>query len=204
MIEPAPEPAADAEPAVRSSRATAMPADQRRSMIVAATLPLLLEHGDRVTTRQIAEAAGVAEGTIFRAFTDKDDVVVAVVEAALDPAPLDRALGEIDPDLDLETALASAIEIMQRRIIDIWQLVSNLGARYHDMTRRRVADAEALVRIFASHRDRITEPPAKSARLLRALTLATTHPTLVDTPLSPAEIVELFLHGVGTAKGGHA
>ncbi|MCU1430433.1 MAG: DNA-binding transcriptional regulator, AcrR family, partial [Actinomycetia bacterium] len=37
-------------------------------MIVAATLPLLLEHGDRVTSRQIAEAAGIAEGTIFRAF----------------------------------------------------------------------------------------------------------------------------------------
>jgi AcrR family transcriptional regulator len=199
-----PEIATDPGPAVRSGRAAAMPADQRRSMIVAAALPLLLEHGDRVTTRQIAEAAGVAEGTIFRAFTDKDEVIVAVVEAALDPAPLDRALDEIDPALDLEAALAEAIEIMQRRIIDIWQLVSKLGARYHDTTRRRVADVEALVRIFASHRDRITEPPAKSARLLRALTLATTHPTLVDTPLSPSEIVELFLHGVGIAKAGRA
>ena len=43
-------------------------------MIVAATLPLLLEHGELVTTRQIAEAAGIAEGTIFRVFADKDEL----------------------------------------------------------------------------------------------------------------------------------
>ena len=57
----------------KAKRATALPPEERRSMIVAATLPLLLEHGDRVTSRQIAEACGIAEGTIFRAFTDKDE-----------------------------------------------------------------------------------------------------------------------------------
>ena len=68
-------------------------------MIVAATLPLLLEHGDRVTSRQIAEAAGIAEGTIFRVFADKDEIIAAVIEAALDPAPLEAALAGIPPDL---------------------------------------------------------------------------------------------------------
>ncbi len=72
--------------AIKTTRAAALPPDERRSMIVAATLPLLLEHGDRVTSRQIAEAAGIAEGTIFRAFADKDEIIAAVVEAALDPA----------------------------------------------------------------------------------------------------------------------
>ena len=59
-------------------------------MIVEATLPLLLEHGEMVTTRQIAEAAGIAEGTIFRVFADKDELIAAVVEHAVDPAPLER------------------------------------------------------------------------------------------------------------------
>ena len=81
---------------VKSRRAAALPPEERRSMIVAATLPLLLEHGDRVTSRQIAEAAGIAEGTIFRVFADKDEIIVAVVEAALDPAPLEAALDD-DP-----------------------------------------------------------------------------------------------------------
>ena len=70
-------------------------------MIVAATLPLLLEHGDRVTSRQIAEAAGIAEGTIFRAFADKDEVIAAVIEAALDPEPLEAALPTIPATLAL-------------------------------------------------------------------------------------------------------
>src|SRR6476661_5017469 len=100
------------ETATKTKRATALPPDERRSMIVAATLPLLLEHGDRVTTKQIAEAAGIAEGTIFRAFADKDEVIAAVVEAALDTEPLEAALAGIPDGLAFEEALAVAIVIM--------------------------------------------------------------------------------------------
>ena len=113
-------------------------------MIVAATLPLLLEHGDRVTSRQIAEAAGIAEGTIFRVFADKDEIITAVVESALDPEPLEAALNAIPPGLGFEAALAAAVEIMQQRVIDIWQVTSSVGTRFHAMTRRPMADSDAL------------------------------------------------------------
>ncbi len=58
----------------KSRRAESLPPDERRAMIIEAMLPLLLEHGEMVTTRQIAEAAGIAEGTIFRVFADKDEL----------------------------------------------------------------------------------------------------------------------------------
>jgi AcrR family transcriptional regulator len=185
------------ETATKPRRATALPPDERRSMIVAATLPLLLEHGDRVTSKQIAEAAGIAEGTVFRAFADKDELIGAVIESAIDPQPLERALAAIPPGLGFERTLEAAVVVIQQRVIDIWRLISSVGTRFHEKTRRPMADSDALVRIFAAHRDEITVEPIDAARFLRALTLSMTHPMLADEPRSPDELVHLFLHGVG-------
>jgi AcrR family transcriptional regulator len=185
------------ETVIKPRGATALPPDERRSMIVAATLPLLLEHGDRVTSKQIAEAAGIAEGTVFRAFVDKDELIVAVIESAIDPQPLERALAAIPPGLGFERTLEAAVVVIQQRVIDIWRLMSSVSTRFHEKTRRPMADSDALVRIFAAHHDEITVEPIDAARLLRALTLSMTHPMLADEPRSADELVQLFLHGVG-------
>jgi AcrR family transcriptional regulator len=190
--------------ATKTKRAAALPPDERRSMIVAATLPLLVEHGDRVTTKQIAEAAGIAEGTIFRAFGDKDEVISAAIESALDPAPLEAALSAIPTDLPFEAGLAAAVVIIQQRVIDLWVLLSSVGTRFHEMARRPMIDSDALVRLFEVNRAQITVEPIVAARLLRALTLSTTHPMLAGEPRSPSELVHLFLHGVGGPSGDRA
>src|SRR5258707_6456618 len=132
------------ETAIKPRRAAALPPDERRSMIVAATLPLLVEHGDRVTTKQIAEAAGIAEGTIFRAFGDKDEVIAAAIESALDPEPLEAALSAIPGDLPFEVGLVAATVIIQQRGLDIWLMASSVGTRFHDMTRRSMTCSDVL------------------------------------------------------------
>src|SRR3954469_4423303 len=86
----------------KRGRATAMAPDERRRAIVDVVVPLLLEHGGDVTTRQIAEAAGIAEGTIFRVFPDKDALWTAVVEQTLDPVVELR---------ELHTAVAGTTEL---------------------------------------------------------------------------------------------
>ncbi|GIE78051.1 TetR family transcriptional regulator [Actinoplanes philippinensis] len=78
-----------------------MSPEARREMIVAAALPLLVEHGAAVGTLQIAKAAGIGEATIFRVFADKEELLEACVAAALrndhvltelDAVPLDQPL----------------------------------------------------------------------------------------------------------------
>jgi len=169
-------------------------------MIIEATIPLLLEHGEMVTTRQIADAAGIAEGTIFRAFAGKDEVLAAVIEAALDPAPLERALATIDPTLPLPEIVVAAAAIAQQRVVEIWRLASSIGTRFHDHAKRPVANSPALARLLEPHRDELAFSTRHAARTLRALVLAMSHPMMVDKPATPREIAQVFLHGVSKAR----
>jgi AcrR family transcriptional regulator len=193
---------------VGTQRATALPPEERRAAIVEATLPLLLERGPNVTTRQIAEACGIAEGTIFRVFPDKDAVVRAAIDLAFDTEPTERALGAIDRAQPFERQLEEAVEIMQRRLSDIWRLVSTVGEDTALQGRERTPppDLLALTDLFRPERKRLRQDPATAARQLRALTLAVSHPALsADEPMSPAEIVSLLLDGIrrrpAAAKG---
>src|SRR5580700_7599891 len=111
-------------------RAAALPPDERRAVIAAAALSLLLEHGTNITTRQIAEKANIAEGTTFRVFPDKDAIIRAAVDLAFDPAPVRRAVGEIDRTLPFEEQLIHAVEIIQRRMLDVGRLVSAVGGPF--------------------------------------------------------------------------
>jgi AcrR family transcriptional regulator len=174
------------------TRAVALPPDERRAAIAEAALPLLLERGLAVTTREIAVAAGIAEGTIFRAFPDKEAVINAAVEIAFDQTPSERALAAIDRDLPFEDQLAEAVDIIQRRLSFVWRVVGIVGAT----PPRRPLDSPALVELFEAHADRVRVEPASAARHIRALTLALSHPAIADEPLDPPEIVALLLDGI--------
>jgi AcrR family transcriptional regulator len=188
-----------------ATRAAAMPAEERRAAIVAATLPLLLERGANISTRQIAEAACVSEGTIFAVFPDKDAVVHAVLEAALDPEPTERELAAIDRSQPFEDQLIDAVSIMQRRTNKIWRLLSGVG----DTSKPRTtpSDFVALADIFRAEEQQLRTDPINAARQLRALTLAVSNPMFyAGQPMTPSEIVRLFLdgsrvHGSVTAPG---
>jgi AcrR family transcriptional regulator len=186
-----------------TKRATALPASERRAEIMAATLPLLLAHGSSVTTRQIAEAAGVAEGTIFRVFPDKEQLIEAVVEAAFDTKAVDEDLARIPATRPLEHRLVAAVDILRRRFAEILQLRTAVemmrgSRRAQTLTERHhPPDLHGLAALFEPDRTQIRLEPLEAAHLLRGLTVAGTHPSLIlDDPLSSAEIVSLFLDGV--------
>jgi AcrR family transcriptional regulator len=192
------------EVAPRKCRAAPLPPSERRAALIAATLPLLLAHGPAVTTRQIAEAAGIAEGTIFRVFPDIESLIQATVDATYDPAQVGKELAAIGDDIPFEHRLVEAVRILQNRFTSVWQLTSISGvpkpaglgaARAANFDRPDVA---ALVAILVPYRKHLRRDPAAAASLLRSLTLAGTHPALVGDggPMAPEEIVSLLLDGL--------
>jgi AcrR family transcriptional regulator len=188
-------------------RAAALPPEERRRALIEATLPLVLAHGPEVSTRQIAEVAGVAEGTIFRAFPTKDELIDAVVACAFDPSVLVDEIGRVDRSAPLERRLVAAVELMQERSLQLAHLMHAVApqgrpdrAKPGRDGRFRAAEArlvDALAMLIEPDRDQLRCSSQEAARRLRLITMALSHPRFVeDRPLAPREIVSLVLDGM--------
>ncbi|MBO0869953.1 MAG: TetR/AcrR family transcriptional regulator [Micromonosporaceae bacterium] len=193
-------------------RVAALPPDERRARLIEATLPLLRRYGPGISTRQIAEAAGVAEGTIFGAFRDKSTLLRAAVEAAFDPDPVVRALRAIDAGADLRARLVAAARILMERVSDNASLVAvcrtlaateNAGDLMQRLSQARTRMLDAIATLVEPDRAALRRSPATVARQLFLWTVfATRHGALTeDEPMDADEIVALLLDGVLSRTG---
>jgi len=192
----------DVNEAVRRERARPLSPSDRREAIIEATRPLLYEHGQSTTTKLIAEAAGIAEGTIFRSFSTKDELFDAVLEREFDPESFFALVAEIDPDLPLRERLVAYTGLLQRRFLGIFRLMAAMGmpkppAKFQDEAARRRMHDQGLALLIGADAHRFTLPVDRVAELVRGLTFAASHPHLTEhQPLVPEEIVDVILHGV--------
>jgi AcrR family transcriptional regulator len=192
----------------RTGRAAPMAPADRRAAIVAATIPLLRQHGVNLSTRQIAEAACVAEGTIFSVFADKDSLIAAAVDAALDPAGTIDRIAAVDLDLDVADRLVAVVSIVQDHVASTWQLLSAVGSSGPPPKRPAGASIEASARLASAiepmleiDSTQLHHSTADSARALLALTVGCSHPAIVPSPMAPEQIVALLLDGIrGAAR----
>lgn len=204
----------------RTGRAAPLSPDERRASILDAAVPLLLERGRDVTTRELADAAGVAEGTLFRVFEDKQAIVRAAIDQLLDQAPLLAELASLAgsaSENSLRTVLLQVVAALQQRvqkIVSIFVVAHQVlgsgadrpgpphGRSAHRGDGRHPMDpiTDAVADLFAAHADELSRPPQHCAQLLTALVFATVHPGVArtDTPLTPEDIVDVLLDGLRT------
>lgn len=147
-------------------------------MIIDATIPLLLEYGRGVTSKQIAEAAGIAEGTIFRAFGDKETLVQAAIEKYLDPEPLRDALRAIDPSLPLEHKVRAILYLLRERFQSVMRIMATIGPERPPVPQERHRFVQIIEQILAPELDRLNWPAERVGYILRLISFSSAFPAL--------------------------
>ena len=187
-------------------RAPSLSPEERRASLIEAAIPLLREHGTTVTTRQVAEAAGVAEGTVFRAFGSKDELVHACAAAVFDTTQVIEQLRAVDRALPLEERLTAAVTVMQKhveRLVGLMAVLHSSGITPPAHSRRagrapRTSDPEidaAMVDLIGEDAATLRLPAGDVVNLLAHLTLSSAHPMFPARPLTAAQIVSVVLDG---------
>ena len=181
-----------------------MSAEDRRSHILDAVVPLLMKHGADVTTRQIAEAADIAEGTIFRAFTDKDELIDQAVMRFMDPEVTFALIEDIDPALPVQDKVSEVVDIFRRRSEGMVGMMSAVGHRKrlhanHEEVHARadVRGAEVFTRLFAADEDALRIDRSLAALFMRVLGYGASIPFFTSQrDVTTDEIVDFVMRGI--------
>lgn len=193
---------------------------ETRTRILNAALKLFARQGyDGTTTRDLAERAGVAEGTLFRHFTNKKAILVEVATQ-----------GWIEILTDLLTELSemgsykAVAQVMRRRMLNMHQnadllKVCFMEAQFHPDLRERIQTeviekmTDVAEAFFQTAMDqgiyRKMDPKLVARVFLGMFAIAGfSQDTIMSPNSSPAEmkamaegIAEIFLNGVLVKEG---
>lgn len=183
-------------------RARPLAPDERREAILDAVLPLLRERGRDVTSRELAEASGVAEGTIFRAFGDKESLLEAGLIKLLDPQPFRAELRRIPHDLAFEDKITCIIGALRVRFREVFRVMT-LFQREGPPPRREASNEEWLdiVReLLEPDTHRLGVPVDTVAWYLRLVAFgASIEPFNHFRSFDSEELAGIVVHGVAVA-----
>ena len=196
------------------------PEMQTRTRILQAAQQLFARQGyDATTTRDLAKSAGVAEGTLFRHFTNKKAILVEIAtQGWVD------ILTELLTELSEMESYQAIAQMMRRRMFNLHENVDLMRicfmeAQFHPELRDRI-QSEVIVKMtdvaeafFETAMDRgiyrRMNPKVVAQVFLGMFTIAGfSKDTLVEANSSPKEmqemaegIADIFLNGV-LAKNG--
>lgn len=187
------------------TRARPLPPAERRASLIAATRQLILDHGPEVTTRQVAEAAKVAEGTLFRVFPTRRDLIAATIADHLSS----ERLADIFAATPTTTTVDETTEVCLSTAADYVTTFGRFIPRPHqagdqdeirfrimELWEARVCDIANWMRDrLAPHETQLTIPVKDFAHLVITLAMGYAHGRSPDTTLTPAALARLALDG---------
>lgn len=166
-------------------------------MIIETTMPLLVEFGPDLTSKRIAEAAGVAEGTIFRAFGDKEALIEAAIEKFLDPEPLRRDLKAIPVELALEEKMLRIVELMRKRFSDVFRVMAAIRKQHHQSHDARRIFGEIISEVLSPHLAELNWSPEYTTHVIRLMTFASSVKHFnTGMELDSRELTAILLYGL--------
>lgn len=189
-------------------RAEPLAPEARREAILGAVIPLLISRGPSVTTAEMAKAAGIAEGTIFRVFPDKPSLLHEALKSSFDPTPTLESLAAIERALPLEVRLRKAAAIILKRAERVHALAAVLrsmspgGHTHYADAHKTAIEANSMIlwgltRMFRDESDRLAVEPARAAVAFRALLYAVSTPLCDPKDLITAdEAIAILLNGI--------
>ena len=187
------------------TRARPLPPAERRASLIAATRQLILDHGPDVTTRQVAEAAKVAEGTLFRVFPTRRDLIAATIADHLSS----ERLADIFAATLTTTTVDETTEVCLSTAADYVTTFGRFIPRPHrggdqdeirfrimELWEARVCDIANWIRDrLAPHEAELNIPVKDFAHLVITLAMGYAHGKSPDTSLTPATLAHLALDG---------
>jgi AcrR family transcriptional regulator len=193
-----------------------MSPDDRRKAIVTALVPLLVERGGEVTTREIAQAAGIAEGTIFRVFPDKKSLLLAAAEEAINPSGGQELF---DQAIEGTGDLRDRVVLAAQRVLDRMHLTMSVMVAVrpqlmqafheeHERSKKNMGPPEFVLKaqedlhrrltgLFGPYQAELAVDPEIAAIALRSLIFGASRPELGMEPVLTADqIADIVLGGV--------
>lgn len=196
------------------ARALPLPPPERRQAVVTTAIEMLRRDKEMPSTRRLAQECGIAEGTLFRAFPTKADLLEAIASSIACPYPFRERLLALSDDTaptpeGLRERLLEVARLLQRRFTDIFETLGPLGIigppRHgeHPGCPGPVAEPlsphafrESFARALAPYAPVLRVHPDDLIDAVRYLAFAGTHQGLSDGRFMTAEtIVDLLLDG---------
>lgn len=197
------------------SRSAPLPAAERRQAIIKAARPLLIANGGRLTTKQVAEAAGIAEGTIFRVFYSKANLLKAVIADVLDPTELCEQIRALPAQANLTKHICALVTMIIENADDVHTVITALRLAStcddaagpqprrqptHDKAahqQRVIAVRDALSASLTPWSGQLRVSTDQAGFLIEGFAMAAIHPLFNDHTLTdPALLADVLINGI--------